>query len=63
MITYHYIDAIITFILLCLSMTTGALTIMVKDPRKKKTVMIMHILISILAFIAFVITFIRAPRL
>ena len=63
MITYHYIDAIITFILLCLSMTTGALTIMVKDPRKKKTIMIIHILISILAFIAFVITFIRAPRL
>ena len=63
MVTYHYIDAIITFMLLCLSMITGALTIMIKDPRKKKTVMIIHVLISIVAFIAFVITFIRAPRL
>jgi len=44
-------------------MITGALTIIVKDPRRKKMVMIMHILISTLAFIAFVITFIRAPRL
>ena len=63
MVTYHYVDAVITFTLLCLSMITGALTIIVKDPRRKKMVMIMHILISTLAFIAFVITFIRAPRL
>jgi len=63
MVTYHYIDAMITFALLCLSMITGALVIIVKNPKERKRIMVLHVLISILAFIAFIITFIRAPQL
>ncbi|RLG75129.1 MAG: hypothetical protein DRO23_04805 [Thermoprotei archaeon] len=63
MVSYHYIDAIITFILLSLSMITGILTLLVKNLKVRRTILILHIIFSMLAFIAFVITFLRAPKI
>lgn len=62
MVYYHYLDAIITFALLTLSMFTGALSILIKG-KFKKYVLIIHAIFSILAYIAFIITFLRAPKL
>jgi len=59
---YHYLDASITAILLSLSMITGGLSLLVKG-RLKKYFLIAHGLVSIVAYIAFMITYLRAPTL
>jgi len=59
---YHYLDATITAILLSLSMITGALSLLTKG-RLKKYLLIAHGLISIVAYTAFMITYLRAPTL
>ena len=60
MVYRHYLDAIITFALLAASMLTGALTILAKD-RVRRIMLLIHVITSILAFLAFTITFLRAP--
>ncbi len=57
---YHYLDATITAILLSLSMITGALSLLIKG-KLKKYILIAHGLISVLAYVAFMITYLRAP--
>ncbi len=59
---YHYLDATIAAILLTLAMITGALSLLVKG-KAKKYILILHGIISIAAYVAFMITYIRAPSL
>lgn len=59
---YHYFDATITAILLTLSIVTGALSLLIKG-KWKKYFLIIHGLVSIAAYVAFMITYLRAPKL
>jgi len=59
---HHYLYATITAILLTTSMITGALSVLVKG-KLKKYILILHVLISIAAYVAFMITYLRAPTL
>lgn len=60
MVSYHYIDALITFTLMTLAMITGALILIVK--KYKRLFMILHIIFAIAAYIAMLLTILRAPR-
>ncbi len=59
---YHYFDATLTAILLTLSMITGSLSLLVKG-KWKKYLLVAHGIISIMAYVAFMITYLRAPTL
>jgi len=60
MVSYHYIDALITFILMTLAMITGALILIAK--KYKRLFMTLHIIFAIAAYIAMLLTILRAPR-
>jgi len=64
MVTYHYIDSIVTFALMTATMISGAFLLMPKiKGRSKKYLIVIHAVLSIATYIALIITIIRAPRL
>ena len=63
-VTYHYIDALVTIVLMTLSIIFGCLSMLLRTkPRYKLAMLIVHVLLGIASYIAMLITFIRAPTL
>ncbi len=60
MVTYHYNDALITFVLMTLTMISGALIFLSK--RHSKYFVIVHIILAIATYIMMIFMILRAPR-
>ncbi len=60
MVTYHYNDALITFILMTITMITGALVFFSK--KYSKYFIIAHIVLAIITYIMMIFMILRAPR-
>ncbi len=60
MVTYHYNDALITFILMTIAMISGALIFLTK--RYSKYFIIAHIILAIATYIMMILMILRAPR-
>ncbi len=60
MVEYHYNDALITFILMTLTMITGALIFIAK--KYNKYLILIHAVLAIVTYIAMIIMILRAPR-
>ncbi len=60
MVEYHYTDALITFIFMTLTMITGALILLAK--KYNRLLVLLHIVFAITAYIAMIITILRAPK-
>ena len=60
MVTYHYNDALITFILMTLTMISGALIFLSK--KYSRYFILVHAVLAIATYIAMIILILRAPR-
>ena len=64
MVTYHYLDALIAYYLMTGAMLSGVLLILPKVKGKiRRALVILHIVLSVGAYIALTITMYRAPAL
>ncbi len=60
MVEYHYLDASITFVFMTLAMITGVLILLVK--KYNRLLVLLHIVFAVAAYIAMIITILRAPK-
>ena len=60
MVTYHYNDALITFILMTLTMISGALIFLFK--KYSKYFIIAHVVLAVATYIMMIFMILRAPR-